>query len=150
MLFRCGWSLLVVSCLAVAPASSAIAQDGARAAIEAANKRFSAALAKGDAAAVAALYTADAELLPPGAPVVKGQAGIQQFWKGAVDSGLKHLTLASREVQTHGDTAHEIGTATMKDDAGAVTGTGKYVVIWKRVGGDWKLHRDIWNMDAAQ
>jgi hypothetical protein len=21
---------------------------------------------------------------------------------------------------------------------------GKYVVVWKRVGGQWKLHRDIW------
>jgi len=22
---------------------------------------------------------------------------------------------------------------------------GKYVVIWKRDGGQWKIHRDIWN-----
>jgi len=22
---------------------------------------------------------------------------------------------------------------------------GKYVVIWKRDGGQWRIHRDIWN-----
>ncbi len=150
MLFPRVCSVLVGLCLAGGMASPVLAQGAARTAIEAANKRFMAALAKGDAAALASLYTEDAELFPPGAPPVKGKAGIQQYWKGAIDAGLKHLALTTRTVEAHGDTAHEIGTAAMKDDAGAVTGTGKYVVIWKRVGSDWKLHHDIWNMDAPQ
>jgi ketosteroid isomerase-like protein len=32
----------------------------------------------------------------------------------------------------------------MKLKDGKVADRGKYVVIWKRVGGEWKLHRDIW------
>ena len=62
----------VVSLVAVISASAvaAGAQDAAvRAAIEAGNKKFSAAAAKGDAAAVASLYTTDAEALPPNADV---------------------------------------------------------------------------------
>jgi hypothetical protein len=26
--------------------------------------------------------------------------------------------------------------------------TGKYIVVWKRQDGVWKLHADIWNSDA--
>ena len=29
-----------------------------------------------------------------------------------------------------------------------VTDIGKYVVIWKRQGDDWKLHIDIWNTNS--
>jgi ketosteroid isomerase-like protein len=27
---------------------------------------------------------------------------------------------------------------------GSVADAGKYIVIWKKDGGTWKLHRDIW------
>jgi len=27
--------------------------------------------------------------------------------------------------------------------------TAKYVVVWKNVGGQWRLHRDIWHMKAG-
>lgn len=57
------------------------AQDTARAAIEAGNKRFVAAFAKKDAAGVAAAYSPDANAFPPNAPIVKGRAGIQKMWQ---------------------------------------------------------------------
>jgi ketosteroid isomerase-like protein len=33
----------------------------------------------------------------------------------------------------------------MKVEGGKVVDRGKYIVIWKREQGQWKLHRDIWN-----
>jgi hypothetical protein len=33
----------------------------------------------------------------------------------------------------------------MKDGSGKVLDRGKYVVIWKRDGAAWRIHRDIWN-----
>src|SRR5262249_52783610 len=51
-------------------------------AIQKLNDEWAAAFNKGDAGAVAALYTADAYVLPAGAPMVKGRADIQKFWAG--------------------------------------------------------------------
>jgi len=47
--------------------------------------------------------------------------------------------------ESHGDTAIDIGKYTLSGEAGNVMDSGKYVVILKQEGGQWKLHRDIWN-----
>ena len=63
---RRGWRVVSVVAAISASALVAGAQDAAvRTAIEAGNKKFAEAAAKGDAAAVANLYTAEAEALPP-------------------------------------------------------------------------------------
>jgi len=138
--------VLTVFALAALSASVAVARQGdARAAIEAANKQFSAAFAKGDAAALSAMYTTTAIAFPPNGEVARGPAAIQNIWKGAIASGLKGLVLTTTEVETHGDTAHEVGNYEMRDAGGKAADRGKYIVVWKREGGQWKLHRDIWN-----
>ena len=43
--------------------------------------KFAAAFNKGDAAAVAAMYTEDAYVLPPGADIVKGRNAIEALWR---------------------------------------------------------------------
>ncbi len=113
--------------------------------IEAANKTFMAALGRGDAAGLAALYTADGQLLPTNSDVVAGSAAIQTFWQGAIDMGLSTATLETLEVEDCGDTAVEVGRYTLKTGDESVADSGKYIVIWKNQGGTWKLHRDIWN-----
>jgi uncharacterized protein (TIGR02246 family) len=131
---------------AVLAATMAVAAQGdARAAIEAANKQFIAAVAKGDAAALAGMYTTAAIAFPPNGEPAKGRAAIQKLWQGVVASGIKGATLTTSEVETHGDTAHEVGNYEMKVEGGKVVDRGKYIVIWKREQGQWKLHRDIWN-----
>jgi ketosteroid isomerase-like protein len=59
--------------------------------------------------------------------------------------GIAEATLKTIELEAHGDTANEIGAYTLRAGDGGVLDQGKYVVIWKREGGQWKLHRDIWN-----
>ena len=120
-----------------------------RAAIEAVNAKFGAAWGKKDAAAVTALYTANATLLPPNVARVTGAEAILEFWKAALAAAPPAAKLTSTEVEAHGDTAHEVGTYQMFASDGKVVDTGKYVVVWKREGGQWKLHRDIWNSDMA-
>jgi ketosteroid isomerase-like protein len=42
--------------------------------------------------------------------------------------------------------AREIGTFSFKTKAPSPQEvTGKYVVVWEKVGNDWKLSSDIWN-----
>ena len=116
-----------------------------RPAIEAANKQFVNAFGKGDAAAVAALYTAEGQVLPPNGDVVAGRQAIQKFWQGAMDSGVKGAKLTTVEAFASGDTAYEVGQYELSAADGKVLDGGKYVVVWKRQGGQWRLHRDIWN-----
>lgn len=124
--------------------SSPVCGEEPRASIEAGNKQFEAAASRGDGAALAALYTANAQLLPAHSDIVSGTAAIQKFWQGVLDSGVRSVKLTTLEVEAHGDTAHEVGQYELSDQAGKLLDRGKYVVIWKRDGGRWKLHRDIW------
>jgi uncharacterized protein (TIGR02246 family) len=128
-------------CVLAAPA---LAQD--KASIEKLNDAFTAAFAKGDAAALAAMYAEDATLLPAGAEMVKGRPGIQAFWSEAV-KGLASAKLTTLEVLPLGaEYAEEIGTYALQTKAQPPQSiVGKYVVIWRKVGGDWKLATDIWN-----
>jgi ketosteroid isomerase-like protein len=67
-----------------------------------------------------------------------------------MDMGItKTVRLETIEAEEHGDTAIEIGKYTDSGGAGNVIDRGKYVVIWKQEGGQWKLHRDIWNSSLS-
>ena len=122
-----------------------------RAAVEAANKQFIEAFNKGDAAAVAAMYSADARLLPPNGPMGEGRQAVQQFWQGAIGAGAKMVSLETLHVESQGNLAFEVGRYTLtapKTGGGAATDTGKYVVVWEREGGGWRIAADIWNSDV--
>jgi uncharacterized protein (TIGR02246 family) len=137
--------VLALAAVVVAGAVTVSAAEDVRAAIEAGNKAFSAAVARGDAAAIAALYTSTAQALPPEGEIARGREAIQKVFQGFVDAGVRNLTLTSLEVEAHGDTATDVGTWTIKGADGATLDHGKFIVIWKKEAGQWRLHRDIWN-----
>ena len=129
--------------LAAGPGSAAA--PSARALIEEANSKFAALLAKGDAAGLAALYATDAQVFPPNSDIVSGAPDIQKLWQGVIDAGIKGAKLTTLDVTVRGDLAAETGKYDLTGADGTVLDSGKYVVVWKREGGHWKLHRDIWN-----
>jgi len=116
--------------------------------ISAVNRQFEDAARKGDLDRLASLYTPDAIALPPDGPVVKGREAIKQMW-GAVaqQMGLKEVRLQTLEFEQAGDTGYEVGEATLALASG--TAVAKFVVVWKKVDGQWRLHRDIWNAKGA-
>lgn len=78
-------------------------------AIQTGNKNFMAAFDRGDAAGVAACYTADARLMPPGGPQMTGIPDITAFWQGAMNMGIKAAKLETVHVEERGDLAVEVG-----------------------------------------
>jgi uncharacterized protein (TIGR02246 family) len=116
-----------------------------REAIVTANGNFMEAFNKGDAAGVAALYTAEGQLLPGNSDFVTGTQAIQDFWQAVMDMGIKSAKLETIEVEGMGKTAYEVGKYQLFADGDQMLDQGKYIVIWKQVEGEWKLHRDIWN-----
>jgi uncharacterized protein (TIGR02246 family) len=138
--------LVALVCLAVNGVASA--SEEIKPAIEAQNKAWGAAVAKGDADAIAALYTETAKAYPPNGPAVSGRAAIRELFAGMLASGIRSVTLTATEVTGAGDSAQEVGTYVIKTPDGQVADEGKYIVLWKKEGGGWKLHRDIWNSSA--
>ena len=119
-----------------------------RKAIGAANSEFMARFAAGNGAGVAELYTEDGQLLPPKSEPIAGHAAIGALWQGAMDSGVKGAKLEVVEVEGMGKTTVEVGRYALSDAEGKVLDHGNYVVIWRKVEGQWKLHRDIWNSNV--
>ena len=136
---------VLAACL-VLLATPALAQS--KAAIQQLNDRWMAAFNKGDAAAVAAMYTAEAYVLPSGAPMVQGRPAIEALWKAQM-AGASVARITTLEVKPlGGNAAREIGTAVLKTKAQPPQEiTIKYAVVWEKEGGSWKLLQDIWNMD---
>jgi ketosteroid isomerase-like protein len=116
-----------------------------REAIPVANVRFMAVFSRGDPAGIAAASTEDGPVLSPHTDAIAGQQGIRTFWQGAMQRGIKAVTLESREVEGSGHTADEVGRDTLQHEGGQVRDTGKDVVIWKHEADQWTVHRDIWN-----
>jgi uncharacterized protein (TIGR02246 family) len=138
--------ICVVGILAAGIPSIASAQSGAvKAAIDAANKKFGTAVAAGNTADIAGLFTDDAMVLPPNGESVIGRPAIEKLFQALVAAGIKEITLTAKEVESHGDAATEIGVYSVKDGTGKEIDRGKYMVSWKKIQGQWKLHRDIWN-----
>ena len=117
--------------------------------IRRANATFEANFERGDAAAIATLYTSNGILLPTGMNAIEGAAGIQAFWQGAMEMGIKRVKLDSKDVEELADTAIELGNYTLFGANGQQLDQGKYLVVWKEQMGQWKLYQDIWNSSMA-
>ena len=135
-------NVLVIALLTalVAPAAAQKAQ------IEAVNAKWMELFNKGDFEGIAQLYTADAIAFPPGSAMVRGKAAIGAMWKGmAEQAGNPKVT--TLEVKRLGPAAaRETGTFSLTTKGPSPKEiSGKYLVVWERVRGQWKLAADIWN-----
>ena len=116
-------------------------------AIRAANASFLEAFGRGDAAGMAAAYTADGQVMPAGTDVITGREAIEAFWRSVLALGIAGAALDSMELyhEAGARTATEVGRFTLLGADGAPVDRGKYVVVWQRdAGGRWQIHRDIW------
>lgn len=137
---------LLAAAIAVAGLGlAAPAFAGDKAVIQALDDQFSAAAARGDAAALAAMYAPDATVLPPDNSVVTGPA-IRTLFAG-MTTQIANLKLTATETKRLSpDYIREIGvvTFTTKGEKPANV-SASYVVVWRRVGGAWKLWTDIFH-----
>ena len=104
-----------------------------------------------DAAGIAALYADDGAVMPPNAPIGRGRAAIQQTWASMMQAPGFDLTFVPEQiiVSSSGDLALDRGTyrLAVSPNGTAMTDTGKYVVVWRKIGGEWKAAADIFNSD---
>ena len=157
---------LVVASLGCAPKaadkpadSSGVQQAGApndaatvQKAIDASEAKWSAALMKGDTAALMSVYAEDAITMAPNAKRATGRAAVSQMYAETMkEVKFPAVSIKSDDVIVSGDYAIETGTyrMTMQPKAGkSMDDVGKFITIWKKQpDGQWKMIRDIFNTD---
>ena len=134
---------VVTSVLLAALTCPVMSQD--KGTIQKLSDQFAKTFNKGDTAGIAALYTDDAYLLPPGAEMAKGRSAVQSFWKAAAEQ-VGTMKLTTMDVMPLGECgpgdwrlhSEDQGPTTPGDD-------GQVCRDLEEVGGDWKLATDIWN-----
>ena len=134
-----------------APASSDAASSfdlaGARKVVDSVNQAFGALVAKGDTAGIGSLYTSDAKLLAPMGPTIPGPSGIISAFAGMLKGGVAKAELKTLNLWGSEAMLSEEGTYDLFSKDGKEIDKGKYIVLWKKEGGNWKFFRDIFNSD---
>jgi uncharacterized protein (TIGR02246 family) len=131
------------------------AADSARevAALQAVDQNWVRAYNSGNAEAIANLYDEQAVLLPPGAPGVNGRAAIKAFFAKDTAESQKAGVTFTLSPKPAGGVAGAIGwqsgTYAVKDKAGNVVETGKYLSVSMKKDGKWLYLRDTWNSDGT-
>ena len=143
-----GVLIVLSACAPTAPPAADTAAD--EAALKAATVSWLEAYNAGDVEKIVALYTEDAVLMPPHAPVATGHAAIRAHLTtdtaGAKAAGIK-LVPGTATAGVSGDTGWESGTYTATNAAGATVDSGSYLSVSHKVNDKWLYVRDMYNSD---
>ena len=109
-----------------------------------ANKEFMKLFADNDSIGLSNLYSQDAKLMMNGTTAILGRKNIQSTFSGIMNSGISNVSLKTIDVWgTENLITEEGGLSLFVGDT--VVDQGKYIVLWKKEDGKWKLFRDIFN-----
>ncbi|MFM0154987.1 DUF4440 domain-containing protein [Paraburkholderia sediminicola] len=109
-------------------------------------------LSAGDVAAIITVYDTNAALLMPGAPAFVGIEAISAAWQGLVDTPGISLEAEPVEIEfsESGEMAMDRGwyRLTTATAGGSTVDEGKYLVVWRKTDGQWKMIADMINSNA--
>jgi len=128
--------------------------DPDEAAIRALDAEWSKAATAKDVARVVQFYAKDGSVVWPDQPVATGHKAIRASWKQAYKATPKmYLDFKPTHIEISGgrDMATDYGLVHFAPNAkpGDTQNTAKYLVVWKRQNGAWKVAYDSWNWNSA-
>ena len=103
---------------------------------------------RGDAAAMTDLYTSDAVIFPERSEWITGREAIRRYWILTPGRRITRHVLSPTRIVVDGQHAYDYGTFEIAGERDGIAwgpSRGKYVVVWRRDGGDWRMQLDIWN-----
>jgi ketosteroid isomerase-like protein len=115
--------------------------------IEAANAAISEIIAKGDSVGMASAFSSDGALMLNNMPSMQGKDKLTTVWGSSIRAGVSKIELSTTEVWGDENYITEEGLYVIKTKDDVQIDKGKYIVLWKKEDGKWKLHRDISNSD---
>lgn len=89
-------------------------------------------------------------MIPLGEPLVQGREAIEEYWRGAIESGgVRDVSVETSDALSSGRLGYETGSFVLTSngpDGEAVTERGRYVELLKRQGdGSWLSTHGMWN-----
>ncbi len=120
----------------------------AKAEIVDANKEFATLFAARDSVGLANLYSQDAKFMMNGSPAISGRNNIQSALSGIMNSGISRVDLITIDVWGSEGLVTEEGELSLFVGDQEVD-KGKYIVLWKKEDGKWRLFRDIFNSNLS-
>jgi uncharacterized protein (TIGR02246 family) len=116
------------------------------------DEQFGAFVAKKDAEGAVALYAPDATMLSPDAPAAKGIDAIRAVWVGFVKTPGAAINIVPEKIDiaAAGDIATDVGRAILEMDSpqGHLKVPLEYVVVWRKINGQWKIMYDVSNSET--
>jgi len=113
----------------------------ARPEIEAVNNQFSVDFMNKDSVALANHYASDGML-----GLVKGKENLVSAWGKMIRddhaNGKTDVQFETNSLASDDEFVVELGIYRLADKDGNIKNQGKYVVVWKKEGGEWKIYRD--------
>lgn len=114
-------------------------------AIKALEAQWSAMFGAGDLDGVASLLAEDSVLIMPGAAPISDRAAILEATRAMMASGDTVSWQSDfAVVAPSGEMAYDYGTATTRTADGEEI-TGRYLVVWIKEDGEWKVAADMFN-----
>ncbi len=100
---------------------------------------------------IAISYTEDAKIFPNNKDIIEGRDAIINYWRMPESVKIVHHKVMPAEIRVYNDEARDHGYyegKTKGKDGEISYWKGKYVIVWKKVNGDWQMYLDIWNRIA--
>ncbi len=110
--------------------------------------QFSKDYMNGNAEGIANAYTADGKIFPSNVEVIEGRDALIKYWTMPEGIKVKFHRVSPVEIFIQGDRADDWGYyegITIGKDGKESAWKGKYVIVWKKINGEWKIYLDIWN-----
>lgn len=104
----------------------------------------------GDVAYINDCFLEDAQVLAPGSHAVVGMEAIAQLNADWVAYGVYEFTETSTRTYGSNDLVIDEGVYFLNYGPERVEEHGKYLNVWTRAGGTWKLVSNIWNVSPAE
>jgi len=137
-------ALLLSACAPSAPEAAAPPVIDAAAVQQSVETAYTAAVASGDAAAVAAMYADDAVVRNPQGLRLEGKQQIQDAYQANFDQGAATITITPSSTVAVGDTVIVEGSYTFTitpEGAQPIESQGQYLAVNKQINGEWKIIR---------
>lgn len=103
-----------------------------------------------DAKGAAELFADDGAILLEFAPPVRGKAAIAHFFEESLQKQLQYWISSEGSVAS-GNIAYDHGSYRVRNiNEMRDIESGKYVIIFKKINGQWKIFRDIYNTNSLK
>jgi ketosteroid isomerase-like protein len=111
-------------------------------------KEFSMNFINGNINKIVERYTTDAKLFPNDSKIIEGYENISNQYTMPKNVKIISHKISPTEIKIVNENAYAYGTyegITLMPEGERTSWKGKYVNVWKKVNGKWKVYLEIWN-----